>query len=158
MKKAQINFYHLTYTLVEKALPKLLEKATISNNLRVVIINPEISKIEEYDKLLWTYSSITFMPHSTMNDDFSEEQPIYITDKLENPNMANIIITTGNYYLDQIEDSFDKYLILFDGTNAEQLEKARKQWLFYKNESYQLNYFQQDEQGKWVEKKKEEAR
>ena len=43
-------------------------------------------------KNLWTYSRKQFIPHGSKLDPQPEKQPIYITDELQNPNSASVLV------------------------------------------------------------------
>lgn len=149
--KPQINFYQLSTTPMEKALPRLLEKA-ISSGKRVILLIPEAEKMEEYNKLLWSYGSKSFLPHGSKNDNYKDQQPIYLTTSDEVPNEASILALISDIRPTHI-DKFEKCLYLFDGESEQETKKARQRWAEYKKEGYILAYWQQDLSGKWQEKK-----
>ena len=81
------------------------------------------------------------------------EQPIWLTETLENPNQSNIVVQLEHTPLEHL-DSFKKCLYLFDSNHPNVLEKARANWKAYAGRGYTLRYFQQESDGNWVEQKK----
>ena len=143
----EINFYHLTKTPIEKALPKLLEKV-ISTNARAIVKSKSEERVEELNKSLWTYTTKFFLPHGSKNDGFAEEQPIYLTNANENPNNATILALTEGVDSEEIE-KFQKCLYMFDGGDPEQLKSARNHWKDYNNKGYTTTYWKQNKKGAW---------
>ncbi len=142
----EINFYHLTTTTLERALPKLLEKVYQSGKRAVVFTNSE-NRAEEINKLLWTYSTNRFLPHGTKQDGFVEDQPVFITSENENPNKSEIAVAISG--LTPSLESFNRLLDIFDGNNPEELANAKERWKDYKAKGFSLSYLKQDAEGKW---------
>ncbi len=142
----EVSFYKLTTLPIIKAAPKLIEKIYYSNQ-RLVIIAENEELMKSVDDGLWVYSTKHFIPHATITDDHPEDQPVYLTTKLENPNEASIFMALGKVNLDQVSAS--KLLYMFDGNVPAQLEFARKKWKFYQGSGHSLTYWQQNIDGGW---------
>jgi len=72
-----IQFYHLTATPLERALPKLLEKA-VAGGFRTLLVDESDARVEQLNQLLWTYDAGSFLPHGSAKDGRAEEQPILL--------------------------------------------------------------------------------
>jgi DNA polymerase III subunit chi len=107
----QVSFYQTTHSLLFKTAAQLLEKC-YDNNLKTVLII-EGRQIEEIDKFLWTYSKKGFLPHGTKNDPLPEKQPIYISDLIENPNGATVLMLVNPVSIDLKQD-FQRVIIIHD--------------------------------------------
>ncbi len=142
----EISFYRLTTLPITKAAPKLIEKIYYSGQ-RLIVIAQESNLLKSVDDGLWVYSTKHFIPHGTEADEYPEDQPVYLTTKLENPNGADIFMALGKVDLDQVKAS--KLLYMFDGNIPEQLEFAREKWKSYQNSGHSLVYWQQNMQGAW---------
>lgn len=142
---SEISFYRLTTLPIIKAAPKLIEKIYYAKQRLVVIVEDQVM-LAAIDNSLWTYSTKHFIAHATCNDPYPEDQPIYITDKLENPNNSTLIMVLGKVELDNFKA--DKYLYMFDGNDQTQLEFARNKWQKAKDSS-NVTYWQQSENGAW---------
>ncbi len=142
----EVSFYRLSTLPILRAAPKLIEKIYYSKQ-RLVVIVEEASMLEPLDNVLWSYSTKHFLAHATLNDPHPEDQPIYLTTKIENPNKASIIMALGMVDLDEMRG--DKYCYMFDGNVQHQLEFARKKWKEYKEQNVNITYWQQNEEGAW---------
>lgn len=142
----EVSFYKLLTLPMHKAAPKLIEKIYYTkHNLVVITETEELAK--SLDTGLWVYSTKHFIPHGTMLDEHPDKQPVYITTKLENPNMAKISMTLGIVNLKDFKT--DKHIYMFDGNIPEQLEFARNKWKEHQKQEHNLTYWQQDIQGIW---------
>ncbi len=147
-----IQFYHLTTTKLDQALPKLLGKA-LSAGFKICVKTQTKERVKFLDQLLWTYTQESFLPHGTINDDkHQDKQPIFITDEDTNPNQASILITVDDADEENVE-SFERVLTVFDGNMEASLQKAREKWKIYKEKEFELKYFKQTSSGSWEEQK-----
>ncbi len=148
----QVSFYHLSKTNLEEALPKLLEKVLDSDG-RAVVICENDSRVKLIDDLLWSVGGTRLIPHGTANDNFPELQPVFVTEKQENPNDANFLVSF-NSRDEGFYKSFQRTLVVFSGSSEAELNDARGLWKKLKSDSaYELKYFLQNEKGLWEEKK-----
>ena len=81
----EIGFYHLSSTSLERALPKLLERARIQGH-RIVVRAASPERVEHLCVTLWTYEEASFLPHGSVRDGNAAMQPIWLTHRGENPN------------------------------------------------------------------------
>ena len=144
-----VQFYHLTTSPLERALPKLLEKI-LAGGFKVALVADD-NRIDALNQLLWTYDPGSFLPHGSMKDGNVGAQPVLLTTKIEAPNHANVLLVTNGAAVDDT-DAFDKVLDMFDGNDTQALEAARARWTQYKNAGHTLSYLQQSEQGGWQQK------
>jgi len=142
-----IQFYHLTSSPIERALPKLLEKAH-AGGLRVVVRTASDEQAERLNAALWTYNPDSFLPHGTANDPQPEVQPVYLTPGEEIPNAAKLMVATHGQAVAQPE-RFDRILDLFDGNNDESVQAARTRWKLYKEQGHSIGYNRQTAAGGW---------
>ena len=73
-----IQFYHLITTPLERALPKLLEKA-VAGGYKVLLVTSSDEQVEHLNQMLWTYDPGSFLPHGSVKNGNVEKQPILIT-------------------------------------------------------------------------------
>src|SRR5207244_8646954 len=88
---AEIGFYHLLATPLERALPRLLERAR-AQGYRIVVRAASAERVEHLNALLWTYDDASFLPHGSARDGSPESQPIWLSDRAENPNDAAMLV------------------------------------------------------------------
>ena len=142
-----IRFYHLTSTPLEKALPKLMEKV-LANGMRAVVVSGNEQRMDTLNTCLWTYSTQTFLPHGSRKDSHPEEQPIYLSTQLENPNAATVLAITDDAMPETLE-GFERYLYFFDGNDQDALTKARMRWKHCKEGEIEVSYWKQNDKGAW---------
>ena len=89
----EINFYHLTRSSLEQALPELLDK-TLARGWRAVVMAGSQERVEALTQHLWTYRADSFLPHGSKKDGRAEDQPIWLTTDDERPNKADVLFLT----------------------------------------------------------------
>lgn len=147
----EVSFYHLHKVGLERALPKLLEKA-LERGLRAVVVAGSEERVEALNGALWTYDAASFLAHGSKADGFAAEQPIYLTtDAGENPNGAKMLVLTDGVSSADIS-TFDRVLDVFDGNDGEAVESARARWRTLQAAGHALTYWQQTDTGGWEKK------
>ena len=146
---AEIGFYHLLTTSLDRALPKLLERACAQGH-RVVVRAGSPERVAQLDAALWTYDEASFLPHGTRADGNPAAQPIWLTQQDENPNGASLLVLVdGLTALDL--GSFARCADLFDGSDEFAVEQARQRWRDARAAGHTLTYWQQTPSG-WERK------
>lgn len=142
---AIIQFYHLTTTPFERALPKLLEKAYGANYQTTLLVENE-TRAEHIDQLLWTYDPASFLPHA-----IGVDAPIVITSHppAGSDHERTLLFITNGHQAEETE-GYERIIDLFDGNNPIAVEAARTRWKTYKDQGGELTYYKQTEQGGWV--------
>jgi DNA polymerase-3 subunit chi len=149
---AEIRFYHLTARTFEQTLPVLLDR-TLQRGWRAVVSVGSEERVESLASHLWTYSKEGFLPHGTKRDGFAEEQPVWISDRAENPNAAQVLFLGDGAESDG-DGAFATVCDLFDGNDPEAVQAARGRWKRLRDAGHTLVYYQQDEAGAWSEKQR----
>lgn len=146
---AEIGFYHLLATPLERALPRLLERAR-GQGYRIVVRAASAERVEHLNALLWTYDDASFLVHGTAQDGNAAQQPIWLTERDENPNAAAMLVL-----VDGVEGAdlaaFARCADLFDGNDESAVAAARLRWRRAVAEGHTLTYWQQTEKG-WEKK------
>ena len=147
----RIDFYHLQKQTLEDVLPKLLEKAlTLKQNVLVKIGNEE--RVEFLNSLLWTYNDTSFFFYCSKKDGFASQQPIWLTSGDDNPNNAKLLFLTDGAAVNlENLNNFDRVFNIFDGNNQTSLEQARMFWKNLKAAEFDVYYWKQDADGKWMQ-------
>ena len=147
-----IAFYQLQEIRLEEALPKLLER-TLEANKRAVVRASTSDCLSTISSALWAQSGDTWLPHGMQNDKFSEDQPIWLTIDGENPNGATFIFLVEGVEIEEIKND-ERCFDLFDGNDAHAVTAARERWRSLKEAGHDLQYWQQNDTGKWKKKAK----
>jgi len=146
---AEIGFYHLLSTPLERALPRLLERAR-AQDLRIVIRAASAERVEHLNALLWSYDDASFLPHGSARDGNPAAQPIWLSDRSDNPNEASMLVLIDGVTAEDLA-SFTRCVDLFDGNDPAAVEAARERWRDAQATGHNLTYWQQTDAG-WEKK------
>lgn len=148
----RVDFYHLQQKTLDEVLPKLLQKAySTGKRIKVKIGMEEL--VEFINSLLWTYNDESFLPHGSKKDGFADQQPIWLSADIENPNTALFLfLVDGAEENAETLTQYERVFNIFDGNSAEAVQQARRLWKEYKNSGCEVYYWQQDNAGKWIQK------
>ncbi|NTJ63897.1 DNA polymerase III subunit chi [Agrobacterium rhizogenes] len=145
-----VLFYHLTESKLEDALPPLIDKS-VERGWQVAVQMREPARRDLLDSHLWTYREDSFLPHGTDEDEMASRQPVLLTISPDNMNNATV-----RFFIDGAEatdvEAYQRVVLMFDGYDQEQLERARAQWKRLKGEGHNLTYWQQTQDGRWEKK------
>jgi DNA polymerase III subunit chi len=142
----EVGFYHLRSTSLERALPRLLERA-LADGHRIVVMAGSLERVQHLDDLLWTYSEESFLPHGAAKHGHAERQPIWLTAEDENPNSANMLVLVDGARSTLVE-RYARCCDMFDGNDEVAVTAARERWRAAKAAGHRLVYWEQVE-GRW---------
>lgn len=146
-----VAFYNLFLSPEDKVLPRLLEKM-LASNLRVVVVLSSTDHVQRFNKILWTFSTMAFIPHGCMQDahDIKDEVPIWITDHVENPNQSSICVVCDDRVIVDLDVfHFSKVLYFSDGTLATAHTTLKERQAYHEKKSYDQMIYNQTENG-WI--------
>lgn len=146
----RVDFYHLQKKPAQDVIPELASKV-LQSTQKMVILTSSKEQSDFLNSLLWTFKPDSWLPHGNYKTGSPDLQPIWITEKYENPNESKIIMLLDGLTLSDYSD-FERCLYLFNGNNEEELKKARLFWTDAKQNNCENHYWQQDSSGKWFEK------
>jgi len=141
----EVGFYHLKTTPLERALPRLLERA-LAEGHRVLVRAGSDERVKALDAALWSFGEASFLPHGTARDGNADRQPVFLTAMDENPNRATMLVLVDGAKCRAL-DAFRRVCDMFDGNDAEAVAAARERWREAKAEGHELVYWQQGESG-----------
>ena len=142
---AEIGFYHLLTTPLERALPKLLERARAAGH-RIVVRAGSAERVAQFDALLWTYEEASFLPHGSSRDGDAAAQPIWLTTRDENPNQATMLVMIDGLEASDLAQ-FVRCADIFDGNDESAVEAARGRWRRAREAGHSPTYWQQTAEG-----------
>ena len=145
----EIGFYHLKTTPLERALPRLLERA-LKDGYRVLVLASSTERVEHLNQVLWTYDDASFLPHGSARDGNVDRQPIFLTADEDNPNAATMLVLVDGAHGTGIE-RFQRVCDMFDGNDEAAVEDARQRWREAKAAGHNLTYWEQTQSG-WVKR------
>jgi len=142
----RIDFYHLTGTPLEKALPSICEKLVASGERLLIVTDSE--QVEPLDRQLWSYAPESFLPHGRAGGAREADQPVLIAAQPSAANGARNIAIADGVWRDEAL-AFDRIFYFFD---AAAIDTARTSWRSLAGrEAAERHYWKQNEQGRWVE-------
>lgn len=146
-----IRFYHLQTQTLDEALPAILTKA-VATGKKIVVRFPNMAAAHHYDEHLWRYTPDSFLPHGAKGDGQEGQQPIYLTDGIENPNGAQILVLCQIQTVPENIAEFSLCCDFVDGRDPMDVDAGRARWKVYKEAGHSLTYWQQTESGGWEQK------
>jgi DNA polymerase III subunit chi len=138
----EVGFYHLTRSALEPALGRLLERV-LDSGLRAVVRAASAERAEAINRALWQVGGDSFLPHGSRADGNAEDQPVFLTDREDYPNGAQVLVLVDGAEADPIP--FRRCLYLFDGNDEQAVERARDLWRRWRERGMALPYWQQTE-------------
>lgn len=142
---AEVGFYHLLSTPLERALPKLLERAR-AQGYPIVVRAGSAERVAQLDSILWTYEEASFLPHGTARDGAAAAHPICLTERDDNPNQATMLVLIDGLEAADLS-AFARSADMFDGNDESAVEAARGRWRRAREAGHNLTYWQQTETG-----------
>ncbi len=146
----EVNFYHLTRSSLEDALPRLLVK-TLQAGERAVVMLGSPERVDALNTHLWAYDQDSFLPHGSARDGEADRQPVWLTHLDENPNDAAFLFVADRARSDRLAD-YTRCFELFDGRDDSAVTDSRERWKAYKAAGHTLAYWQQTATGGWEKK------
>lgn len=141
----QVDFYHLTATPLDRALPQIAEKVLASGG-RLLIVADSAQQRASLDRLLWNYSAESFLPHGEAGGDGDAAQPVLLSAHPEPANAARNIALVDGVWRDEAL-GFDRAFHFFD---ADRIAEARVAWkALAERDGVTRNYWKQNEGGRW---------
>jgi DNA polymerase-3 subunit chi len=140
-----VDFYHLTRTGPEAALPRLLGR-TLDMGQRAVVLLRDAGRVAEISRALWASQDPPWLPHGHAATGEADLQPIWLAVDDEAPNGARYLFLLDGAQTARAE-AFERVFDLFDGREAAAVEAARRRWTAAKAAGFALAYWQQRERG-----------
>ncbi|MBV8167225.1 MAG: DNA polymerase III subunit chi, partial [Alphaproteobacteria bacterium] len=115
-------------------------------DLRAVVVVGSETKVESLSQALWTYDPASFLAHGSAKDGHAGDQPIWLTDRDENPNGAAVVVLADGATI-AAPEVFQRCIEIFDGRDEAATQAARVRYKQAKDAGHTLKYFRQSETG-----------
>lgn len=140
----RVDFYQLSQTPVEGALPQLAAKMREAG-ARVLVVSADEAQLMRISDALWAVKEL-FLAHAPIGGPHDARQPILLSDNLEAPNGATYLALADGQWREGAE-AFERVFLLFDGST---IDDARATWRkLGEAEGIERNYWRQ-EGGRWT--------
>ncbi|HLI66303.1 MAG TPA: DNA polymerase III subunit chi [Caulobacteraceae bacterium] len=143
----EVWFYHLERTVLDQALPELLEK-TIARGWRALVRTGDLDRVEHLDGWLWSYRDESFLAHGTDAEPMAERQPILLTTGEANLNDAQALFLVDGAEAGPL-DGYERCILLFDGRDADAVSAARDRWRAFRQAGHPVSYWRQGAERGW---------
>lgn len=142
-------FYHAVETNMYAVLFELLKKSFQSKK-RCLVHTHSLEYAAEISQKLWAAQDNYILPHGLVSEKNAVDQPILLTDQLENHNQAEYLFFTGNCDI-TYSQAYQRHIVIFDDHTDIIKSNMRTQFKSLKAQQIPITYYQQI-QGKWLEK------
>lgn len=141
----QVDFYHLTRTPLERALPQIAAKVVASGARLLVVARDEDRRVA-IDRLLWNYAPDSFLPHGQAGGPDDTRQPILIAPDVVPANGArHVALIDGEWRPAAL--TFERAFHFFD---EDHIQAARAAWKdLAGGEGVERRYWKQNDAGRW---------
>jgi len=132
----RIDFYSNADSKLQVAC-QLVAKAA-REQLPVIVYAPDQNAARDFDRLLWTYQAIGFVPHCMAGDPLSGETPVVIA--RDDAEVAHYRVLLNLH--SESPPSFSRYerLIEIVGTDEDDRQRARGRFRFYRDRGYEIQH------------------
>jgi DNA polymerase-3 subunit chi len=141
----QVDFYHLTATPLDRALPRIAAKV-VESGARLLIVSARGDQRADLDRLLWTYRADSFLPHAQSGVGDDTVQPILIAPDVQAANAARYIALVDGEWREAALD-FDRAFHFFEDSH---IQPARQAWRDLNGRAgVERRYWKQSDAGRW---------
>ena len=120
-----------------------LSAKAVQQGLKVMIYTLDTAFVDRLDKLLWTFSPTSFIPHSRVNDKLANMTPVVLGHEIAEITHHDVLLNLH----DQHPPSFDRFnrLIEIASNKPEDKTAARKRYRFYQENGYKIHHYKLNE-------------
>jgi len=140
----ELNFYHVATGNLVPSVVKLLAKV-YDTGKKSIFFSPIEDRVKYVDKTLWTFSTNAFIPHGDKAFGFAEQQSVYMTSEIENPNQATVLVITDSFDYGSWNQNFEKVIFVFEDDSS--AKTAQEMLADLKNRNENVNYWKQSQKG-----------
>lgn len=133
----QVFFYHGAADKIAAACALL--GGAYAKKKPMLVFAPDSAIASSLDRMLWTLSALSFVPHCRADSPLAAETPILITDTLESIAQDERLMNLSQV----IPPGFSRFQSLIEvvGQEEEERSAARERVKFYKDRGYEVRYF-----------------
>jgi DNA polymerase-3 subunit chi len=132
----QVFFYHGASDKIAAACALL--SGAYAKKKPMLVYALEDAVASSVDRMLWTHSALSFVPHCRADSPLAGETPILITDKLDSIPQDKRLMNLSQ----EIPPGFSRFESLIEVVGQEDNERAaaRDRVKFYKDRGYEVHY------------------
>ena len=133
----QIVFYSGAADKLQTAC-RLSAKA-VQQDLKVMVYSLDVALLDRMDKLLWTFSPTSFVPHSRMNGELADVTPIILGSEITQATHCHVLLNLD----EECPPAFEQFerLIEIAGVTVEEKQSARARYRNYQAQGFEVNHY-----------------
>lgn len=133
----QVFFYHGAADKIAAACALL--RGAYAKKKPMLVYAVDNSVASSVDRMLWTHSALSFVPHCRADSPLAPETPILITDKLDSIAQDERLMNLSQ----EVPPGFSRFESLIEVVGQEESDRtaARDRVKFYKDRGYEVRYF-----------------
>lgn len=133
----QVFFYHGAADKIAAACALLSGAYAKKKPMLVYAVDNSVAS--SVDRMLWTHSALSFVPHCRADSPLAPETPILITDKLDSIPQDERLMNLSQ----EVPPGFSRFESLIEVVGQEESDRtaARDRVKFYKDRGYEVRYF-----------------
>jgi len=112
----------------------------VQNGHKVLIYAPDTAWYQAIDRMLWTYTQLSFVPHCAFDADIAAETPVWLSSQAEGAEMMDDILINLSESVPTFFSRFDKTIEIVGTAEAERIQ-GRIRYKFYQDRGYQIQSF-----------------
>jgi DNA polymerase-3 subunit chi len=114
---------------------RLAAKAVQQNN-RVLVYAPEPELAQKFDRLLWTWQAVSFVPHCRAGDPLADETPVLISSGNEEFENREVLVNLGV----ECPPFFARHERLLEIVGQDEADRiaGRARFAFYRDRGYAM--------------------
>jgi DNA polymerase-3 subunit chi len=129
-----IDFYFNAEDRLQVAC-RLAAKAA-SQGKRLLVHTPDAELAGRFDKMLWTWQALAFVPHCAAHDPLAAETPVLLSSTDETPPGCELLLNLGS----EPPPHFERFARLLEIVGADETGKqsGRERYKFYQARGYKI--------------------
>jgi len=130
----RIDFYR--YAEDKHRFACRLAAKAYSQAKKVVVYSPDMDRLRDFDKALWTWQATGFVPHCFVESPLAAETPVILATSGDALPHHDVLINLGDEW-PPFFATFERMLEIVGADDADK-ELARSRYVFYKKRGYDI--------------------
>ena len=143
----EFAFYKTSNFRVDETFYVLVQKA-LEKNLNSVVIFETKEALKDISIMLWSKKPESFLPHSIERDNLSNDSPIYLTTREENPNKSQIIFSPESALVKKSKN-WKRCIYIFDHDDNSSFDRLKEYYFLLENSKEKIELYEQ-KKGNWI--------
>ena len=143
----EFAFYKTSNFRVDETFYVLAQKA-LEKNLNSVVIFETKEVLKDISIMLWSKKPESFLPHSIERDNLSNDSPIYLTTREDNPNKSQIIFSPEGVLVKKSKN-WKRCIYIFDHDDISKFDRLKEYYFLLENSEEKIELYEQNK-GNWI--------